>query len=245
MASPASTNRLFSAKQLVFACILLTVVSVVAFVGGVVVGRDSPQRTRGAAGSAVPAAPGASQAAPRLVIVGEPDGAPTADALDEVTYPDRLGADGPYDETLRGLPLYSAGAAPSTPAPVPATVPPRSASSDPLAGASSAAVDTANPVNAAGPAPAAALEAAAPVSPPPESDPYTVQVAALRAPEAAEAFAGRLIAKGFPAYVVEPSPEGPVAMYRVRVGRYTDHGEAEQVRQRLQQEEQLMPWITR
>ena len=244
MAPPASTTNLFSAKQVVFACILVSVVSVVAFVVGVVVGRDSPYPARGAADNPLPAAPGASQAPPRLVIVGEPEGEPTAGALDEVTYPDRLGADGPHDETLRGLPLYRAGAAPRTPAPAAAAVSSPSASSDPLAGASSAAVGTANPVDAAGPAPAAAPVAAAPVSPP-ESDSYTVQVAALRAPEAAEAFAGRLIAKGFPAYVVEPSPEGPVAMYRVRVGRYADHGEAEQVRQRLQQEEQLMPWITR
>ena len=244
MASPASTNRIFSTKQFVFACILVTVVSVVAFVGGVVVGRDSPQRTPGAAGNPGPAPPGASPAVPRLVIVGEPDGEPLADALGEVTYPDRLGAGGPHDETLRGLPLYRAGAAPRTPAPVAAAVPSPSASSDPLAGASSAAVGTANPVDAAGPAPAAAPVAAAPISPP-ESDSYTVQVAALRAPEAAEAFAVRLIARGFPAYVVKPSPEGPVAMYRVRVGRYADHGEAERVRQRLQQEEQLTPWITR
>ena len=72
-----------------------------------------------------------------------------------------------------------------------------------------------------------------------------MQVAALRAADAAEEFAGRLLAKGFPAYVVEPAPEGPVAMYRVRVGPYADRGEAERVRRRLEQEEQLAPWITR
>ena len=238
MPPPASTTNLFGAKQVVFACILVTVVSVVAFVGGVVVGRDSPQRTPGAAGNPGPAPPGASPAAPRLVIVGEPDGEPAVDALGEVTYPDRLGADGPHDETLRGLPLYTAGVAPRPPTPVAATLPPPEEPSDPDASAAAAAL-------AAGPVDANAPVAAATVAPPPVSDPFTVQVAALRAPEAAEAFADRLIAKGFPAYVVEPSPEGPVAMYRVRVGRYADHDEAERVRQRLQQEEQLTPWITR
>ena len=84
-------------------------------------------------------------------------------------------------------------------------------------------------------------DAAAPAA----SNPYTVQVAALRSADAAERFAGRLLAKGFPAYVVEPAADGPVAMYRVRVGRYADHDEAERVRQRLVQEEQLNPWITR
>ena len=233
MASPASTTKLFGAKQIVFAGILFTVVMVVAFAVGVVVGRDTPNRAGGAAGNPVPAAPDAAPAPPRLVIVGEPEGEPAADALDEVTYPDRLGAGGPPDETLRGLPLYTAGVAPRVPEPA---VAPPEASSDAVAAAVAPS---------AGPAGADPPDAAAPAMPPPESDPFTVQVAALRAADAAEAFAGRLIAKGFPAYVVQPSPDGPVAMYRVRVGRYADLGEAERVRQRLEQEEELTPWITR
>lgn len=168
---------------------LVAVASILAFAMGVVVGRDAPNAAGGAAGGPAPADP------PRLVIVGEPEEEPTAGVLDEVTYPDRLGSDGPPEEKLRVLPLYARAA----------------------------------------PEPA----------PPPASDPYTVQVAALRSAAAAEEFAGRLRGKGFPAYVMEPAPDGPAGVYRVRVGKYADHGEAERVRQRLEQEEQLTPWITR
>ena len=73
---------------------------------------------------------------------------------------------------------------------------------------------------------------------------YTVQVAALRSPEAAEQVAGHLIAKGFPAYVLEPSPGAPASVYRVRVGQYAAHQEAEHIRQRLEREEDFKPWIT-
>lgn len=177
---------------------LLAVASIFAFAMGVVVGRDAPNDAGGAAGGPAPAD------LPRLVIVGEPEEEPTAGVLDEVTYPDRLGSDGPPEERLRGLPLYVR--APPEPAPDPG-----------------------------------------PAAVPPASDPYTVQVAALRSAAAAEELAGRLRGKGFPAHVmVEPVPAGePAAMYRVRVGEYADRGEAERVRQRLEQEEQLTPWITR
>ena len=68
---------------------------------------------------------------------------------------------------------------------------------------------------------------------------------ALRGPDAARQVAVRLLAKGFPAYVLQPASDAPVAMYRVRVGRYIDRGEAEQMLQRLEREEQFKPWITR
>ena len=34
-------------------------------------------------------------------------------------------------------------------------------------------------------------------------------------------------------------------MFRVRVGRYHDRADAEDVRRRLEQEEKFKPWITR
>ncbi len=212
---------------------LVAVASILAFAMGVVVGRDAPNAAGSAAGVPAPADP------PRLVIVGEPEEEPTAGVLDEVTYPDRLGSDGPPEEKLRVLPLYASAAPERTPDPGPAAVPPAAPpeaieqKADEPPGAASAAAGR-----------VAGGEATV-VAPPPASDPYTVQVAALRSAAAAEEFAGRLRAKGFPAYVVEPAPDGPAAMYRVRVGKYADHGEAERVRQRLEQEEQLTPWITR
>ena len=86
---------------------------------------------------------------------------------------------------------------------------------------------------------------ARPAAPPSAGSAYTVQVAALQAPDAAEQVVGRLIAKGFPAYVRAPRPDEAVALYRVRVGRYTVYGQAEQIRLRLEREEHFKPWITR
>ena len=219
MASPAPKRTAFGAKQLVFAGLLVAVVSVLAFAMGVVVGRDAPHAAGGAGGAtAAPPDP------PRLVIAGEPEEEPTAGALEEVTYPDRLGSAGPPDETLRGLPVYALGVPFRAPEPAPA------AAASPAAAPEALAEAADEPHGAARP---------------PASDPYTVQVAALRSPGAAEAFAARLREKGYPAYVVEPAPDGPAAMYRVRVGRYADRGAAERVLRRLAQEEQLKPWITR
>ena len=208
MDAPGATRPLLSAKQIVFACILLIVVSVVAFSAGMIVGRDY---TPGAAGSAATAADGAP-----LLIVGEPGNEPTSDELRDVTYPGRLGADGSADDTLRGLP--------------------------PPVGVFGAASEAGE---AADPDPGQALaEAPVPV-PDAGSESYTVQVAALRAAPAARTLAERLVARGFPAYVVPPPPEGPFALYRVRVGRYAALTEAEAVREQLQREEQLAAWITR
>ncbi len=77
------------------------------------------------------------------------------------------------------------------------------------------------------------------------ADGFVVQVAALRGRAEAGAMAEQLAAKGYPAYVLEPSPNAPAQVYRVRVGKYPDRREAEQVMRRLEQEEQFTPWITR
>ena len=74
---------------------------------------------------------------------------------------------------------------------------------------------------------------------------FTVQVAALRDRAAAEVIRDQLSNKGYPAYVVDPAPDVPAAVYRVRVGRYQKRAEAEVARRRLEQEEQFKPWITR
>jgi hypothetical protein len=37
----------------------------------------------------------------------------------------------------------------------------------------------------------------------------------------------------------------PSGIYRVQVGRFKDHGEAERTRDKLKKEEQFNPWITR
>ena len=220
---------------------LVAVVSIFAFAMGVVVGRDAPNAAGGAVGGPAAASPDAPADPPRLVLLGEPEEEPTAGALDEVTYPHRLGSDGPPEEKLRGLPLYARGSPERTPDPGPAAVPHAEAAPEEL----EQKADEPGGTVAAETAASVAGGEATSVAPPPAGDPYTVQVAALRSADAAAELAGRLLEKGFPAYVVEPAPDGPEAVYRVRVGKYADHDEAERVRQRLEQEEQLTAWITR
>jgi cell division septation protein DedD len=70
-----------------------------------------------------------------------------------------------------------------------------------------------------------------------------VQVHALKDQTAAAALAQRLSSKGYPAFVLGPSPGAP-AIYRVQVGRFNDRKEAEQVARRLEKEEQFKPWIS-
>lgn len=80
---------------------------------------------------------------------------------------------------------------------------------------------------------------------PGRADGFVVQIAALRGRAAAAAMVEQLAAKGYPAYLLEPSPNAPAQVYRVRVGKYPDRREAERVMRRLEQEEQFTPWITR
>ena len=76
-------------------------------------------------------------------------------------------------------------------------------------------------------------------------DGFTVQVGALRDRDTAQRIAERLVARGFPAFVADPAHDAAVAMYRVRVGRYTEHRVAQRMKRRLETEERFQPWITR
>ena len=77
-----------------------------------------------------------------------------------------------------------------------------------------------------------------------EGDGFTVQVMSLRDRTAAEHVASGLIEKGYEAFVAPPGEDAPVQVFRVRVGRYSDRQEAERIKNRLEQNEQLKPWIT-
>jgi DedD protein len=96
----------------------------------------------------------------------------------------------------------------------------------------------ADAVPAAQPAPAAAGLSE------PAGDGFAIQVAALRQRAEADGVARSLATKGYPAYVLNPESGAP-AVFRVRVGKFKDRGEAETVAARLQQEEQFKPWIVR
>jgi DedD protein len=73
---------------------------------------------------------------------------------------------------------------------------------------------------------------------------WFLQVAAVKNRPAAAKMVETLRAKGYPAYLENP-PAGSPPIYRVRVGRYKDRAEAEQVARRLQKEEQFSSDIRR
>ena len=72
---------------------------------------------------------------------------------------------------------------------------------------------------------------------------FVVQVTALRSGEEARTVEAGLVDKEYPAFVVEPAPGAPTPVYRVRVGPYATHDEAETVRRRLETDEQFEPFV--
>jgi cell division septation protein DedD len=211
-------------KQLVFLFMAVTVVSVVIFLCGVLVGRGV-RAERGLEAAAlegagtVADAPAAGPAAPT--------NAP-ATANEKLTYPDRLAGDKPVSEPLAG------GRPPASPPP----------SSPPVSAPAERPPQT--PVSA--PAPAATAPASSAASPQAPSEPagpgFAIQVTALRERSEAENLVRRLSGKGYSAYVVPPAAGTP-AVYRVRVGKFKERRDAEAAAARLQQEEQFKPWIVR
>ena len=57
--------------------------------------------------------------------------------------------------------------------------------------------------------------------------------------------AKELIAKGYPAFVMDPAKGAPAGIYRVRVGKYKNRKDAEEIAARLKTNEQFAPWIAR
>lgn len=214
-----------SGKQLVFLFMATTVVSIVIFLCGVLVGRGVHQ-ARGsvtetadldaptAAIDDVPVAPTSSEPTP----VGgttyaeglqRPDGAPAAVAPGA--------ASGLTTGEPTPAPPAETPVPPPTPAPTPAAVKP---------------------------APPTAVPAALPAPAPAEDGGFTVQVTALKNKPEADAIAQRLQGRGYKAYVVAPAAGGQV-IYKVRVGMNMQRQEADKVMRRLQSEEKFKPWITR
>ena len=223
-------------KQLVFLFMAATVVSVVIFLCGVLVGRgvkaERPVQTTSEAGASdviepPPAPPSAQpQATSSDPIAAQP---PPVTGEDGLTYSERL-KEKNSRETLK--------------APVPdrtvAEVQPR-ATPPAVAPAPKAAVVAPKEV----PAPKEAVPAApSAAAAPSRGDGYAIQVAALRESGEADTIAKRLVSKGYDAYVLTP-PGGSPNVYRVRVGSFKTRRDAEAVASKLQQEEQFKPWITR
>ena len=70
-----------------------------------------------------------------------------------------------------------------------------------------------------------------------------MQIAALADRKEAEAITKRLLTKGYAVYIVDPAPNA-ATVYRVRVGKFKNRRDAEDVKRRLEKEEQFKPFIT-
>jgi cell division septation protein DedD len=226
-------------KQLVFLFMAATVVSVVIFLCGVLVGRGV-RAERNVADSTPIASP--ADPAPQPAPANPPQPAPGSDpttaaapppAADDLSYfkrlekpnaqPEQLKA----DSTRRPSAVAEKAAQPSGPAPSAAAKPGRPEPQRP---------EPARPEPVASDASSQAPE--------PSGAGFAVQIAALNIRSEADAIAKRLSSKGYAAYVITPS-NGTPAVYRVRVGKFPTRREAETVAARLQKEEQFKPWVTR
>lgn len=219
-----------SGKQLVFLFMAVTVVSVVIFLCGVLVGRGVQQRTVATAEATSaqleePADPTAPEATPSATVPAGPTAVP------DLAYQKQLESNGPAPEKLTKPGAPPPAAPPAKVATTP-TAEPRAASAAPAA---ATAPPAAVPVK---PAPAN------PAFAEPRGDGFAIQVAALSGRPEAEAVAARLKAKGYAAFVLTALPGQPSG-YRVRVGKFKARAEAEQVATKLEREEQFKPWITR
>ncbi len=248
-------------KQLVFLFMAATVVSVVIFLCGVLVGRGVRAERATAVAEAsglatVPAADAPSVPAASAPAAGSDPtkAAPPPAVDDDLSYFDRLEKAAPPKENLRSgdevapdkAGAKSAAAAANAPAPKPTTNGAAGAAAPPAkpAPANAKATPVTGKVGATADASATgAAKGSAAASGEPAGNGYAVQVAALNVRSEADAIARRLAAKGYAAYVVTPA--NGTSMFRVRVGKFGSRREAESVAARLQKEEQFKPWITR
>ena len=212
-------------KQLVFLFMAATVVSVVIFLCGVLVGRGV-RSVRGGVADLTPlstvAEANPQQAAPVHAPTpagSDPTRAAAPPAVEDLTYFNRLEKPSPAKEQLKPAPDAAA-----TRAAPPAQAPPVS------------------PVKETAPTPSApGVESA---SPEPLGPGFAVQIAALNVRSEADAIAKRLSSKGYAAYVLSPT-DGTPAVFRVRIGKFPTRHEAETMAAKLQKEEQFKPWVTR
>ena len=233
-------------KQLVFLFMAATVVAVVIFLCGVMVGRGVPTRAAAPSDSSEQAAldPTASlQGLSVTQTIATDDNTPVA-SQETLTYPTLLEDPNPPFETLAPVAEPRAEPAPLVTTRADAPRPVVAPSPKPVAAAPVPKPAAAVPKPAAAaPKPVATTPKPAPIDNAigePGGNGFVVQVAAVRQRAQADTIARRLSGKGYPAFVTIAG-----ANFRVRVGKFNDRREAETVAARLQREEQFKPWITR
>ena len=208
-----------SGKQLVFLFMATTVVLVVTFLCGVLVGRDIEADRIG----------------------GQPVDTATLDQArddQEAASPPPVIGDGPT--STPGPLTYDRRLSAETPSEKLTDIKPQPEVEPPAAGPP--AQTAATPPPAAQPPQPPEEKLDVPTSGRPGT--WFLQISALRNRSAAADTVRRLIAKGYPAYLENPAA-GASPLYRVRIGRYGDRDEAEKVAQRLQKEEQFTSDIRR
>jgi DedD protein len=224
-------------KQLVFLFMAATVVSVVIFLCGVMVGRGvraehGPDAVadQAAASPSDPAPPPAPVSAPSRSSDSQGSGIRTGAPPAEPPSPADEDDGGVISSLEKGTPPATdlktrerspepKREAPKPPVERPAPEPPRES-------------------------PARATATPKPDQMPTEPGTFAVQLAALKDRGEADALARRLVGKGYNAYVVAPG-SGKAAVYKVQVGRFKTRQDAEKVAARLKKDEQFSPWVTR
>jgi septal ring-binding cell division protein DamX len=221
-------------KQLIFMFMAVTVVLVVTFLFGVLVGRGVRQgaATTEITDTGVAPDPGLAPAAdntPAPAPAGSsPSQTPAAPQADELSYADRLLRDTAPEERLKPAPE---AAAPVVQEPVAAPPAKQEPPSPP-------------PARQAGPP--AKLPVAAAQSSDPSGPGFAVQVAAYPDRRDAEKLVQSLSTKGYPAFVMDPVQGAPTKLFRVRVGKYPNRSVAEGVQAQLAKAEQFTTaWIAR
>lgn len=204
-------------KQLVFLFMSATVVAVVIFLCGVMVGRGVRVPAASESPAIADAAPGDPTVVPSVSAPPEPSTAP-ATSRETLTYPSRLEVDDlPFENLKAASPAYPTTAMAEAPEPAD---------------------------ERAEPAVVTASASGAPARAEPAGSGFVVQVAAVRERSEAETIARRLSGKGYPAFVATAG-RAAARVFRVRIGKYQDRREAQTVAGRLEREEQFKPWITR
>ena len=261
-------------KQLVFLFMAATLVSVVIFLFGVLVGRGVRAERASEAETAelnIPAEPTPQQpASPATPVPSGSDpttAAAAPPAVDDLSYFNRLESTNRPPEKLKAPERSAAASTTGQVAAAPAPPVAKTAVPAPSAGQTAAPAPPKGPTALAAPVKQPATPSAA--TPPPEKEParaasrdlapgreaaasdapqgpggYAVQIAALNLRSEADAIAKRLSAKGYAAYVLNP-PAGTPQIYRVRIGKFESRREAETIATKLEKEEQFKPWVTR
>jgi cell division septation protein DedD len=231
-----------SGKQLVFLFMATTVVSVVIFLCGVLVGRGVrgealTANTNKPAMSTAGPTPTPTDAGPSVGATPPPSVVEDSKATDndKLSYTDRLTSDKPAAENVKTTKPRDTTEAivtppPAQPAPVAAAEP---------------APKTATPPKGTTSTPAPPAETASKGPEPSRNGVWAVQVVALTDRAAAQAVVDRLSGKGYPAFLVSPRASAPVKNYKVQIGRFEDRNKALEVANKLKAEEQFEPWILR